>query len=248
MPTYKLPCGRVLTGPAAQAEIDKQRKAEKEAAKAAKTKKVEALKSGDAMAVAAAESDLASVRAAGGGGLSTAEAFQASVLDEIRSGKHSYSFFRVCRAADWEEDVEEISSYQLVNLGFCDASDGVSKQAPGEKEINLFLSAPCNTQEKLRAAFERAHYGDADFESFVSKVMKRRMLEAHPSLLKKSGKMAIDIPEGAYVAVKNVQNTAQRLAPKGGNGHRIMALQDVSITHNYICAVIPPEMKDICFA
>jgi predicted SAM-dependent methyltransferase len=78
--------------------------------------------------------------------------------------------------------------------------------------------------------------------------MKRRMLEAHPSLLKKSGKMAIDIPDGAYVAVKSVHNTAQRLAPSGAPGHRIMKLQDVSITHNYICAVLPAEMKDICFA
>lgn len=239
MPTFKLPCGKILTGQAAVDAEKKQKKEEKEAKKAAEKKMLDARKSGDACGAAAAAAELSSSNAAAR--MSAADAAQADVLAEIRSGSSEYRYFRVM-AADWESDEELIATYQTVNLAFHKAED-----APGPKEISLFLGVHCLTAEKVKEMFDAQHYVET-LESFSAMVQRPHVLEVHPSLLKKNGKMAVDIPNGAMVAVKSVRNTAQRLAPKGGNGHRIMALQDVSINHSYICAVIPPEMEASCIA
>lgn len=243
MPVVKqtLPDGsvKVLTGGAAEAFLAAQKKADKEAKKALEKKKVEALKSGDASAVAAAKAELSSSNAAAR--MSGAEEAHAEVLNEIRAGSSEFQFYRVM-AADWESDEELIASYQKHNLGFDKAED-----APGRGKIHLFVGVQCLSDEKIKEMYEAERGRRESLEWFTAHVKKPKVFEMHPSLLKKNGKMAVDIPEGAMVAVKSENNTAQRLASvSGAPGSRITKLTNVNITHKYICAVIPPEMEASC--
>ncbi len=210
MPTYKLPDGRILAGAAAQAEIDRQKKLEKEAKKAAQNKKVEALKSGDASAAAAAVAELASTKSSAG--LSSAAAFQAAVLDEIRSGSHDYTF------------------YHIVDL------DG--SQIHGSLHVS---------EESLREQYERAHgeKSGQSFEKFSSIVMKEQLLEPHPDLLKKNGKLAINIPEGSIVAIKIGEGVVHKHGVDFSQSSNVKLIHK-SVSHNYICAIIPPDMESIC--
>lgn len=98
MPKVTLPDGKVLVGPAADAYLAAQKKAEKEAKKALEKKKVDALKSGDADAAWAAGAELASAKSSSN--QSSTEAFQSAALDEIRSGSHGYRFYRITSAVD----------------------------------------------------------------------------------------------------------------------------------------------------
>jgi hypothetical protein len=161
-----LPDGSVLVGPKA----DEYRRAQAKAQKAAKAKLVEAKKAGDAAAAA----ELAATKATPG--LSSAAAASAAVLDEIRSGKHGYTFYRITTV------------------------DGLK--------------------------FSGVHSRSGTLDEF----------ELHPSLLKKSGKAAIDISEGVMVAVRLSKRYFQGYV----NGCRVDDPTASSI--NYICAIIPPEM------
>jgi len=233
MPTFKLPCGKILTGQAAVDAKKKQEKEEKEAKKALEAAK----KSGNVAAAA----ELASAKASAA--MSAADVAQAEVLAEIRANPSAYRFYRVM-PADWESDEELIASYQRINLGFEKASE-----APGPKDIHLFVGVRALTDETIKKMFEADTFNTQSLEFMTAFHRKSTILEMHPSLLKKNGKMAIDIPEGAMVAVKSEHNKAQRKARvSGAPGSSILALTDVSINHSYICAVIPPEMEKLCYA
>jgi hypothetical protein len=233
MPKVTLPDGKVLVGPAADAYLAAQKKADKEAKKALEAAK----KSGDAAAAA----ELASAKASAA--MSAADVAQAEVLAEVRANPSAYRFYRVM-PADWESDEELIASYQRINLGFEKASE-----APGPKDIHLFLGVRSITDETIKKMFEADTFNTQSLEFMTAFHRKSTILEMHPSLLKKNGKMSVDIPEGALVAVKSERNTAQRKARvSGAPGSTILALTDVSINHSYICAVIPPEMEKLCYA
>jgi hypothetical protein len=233
MTKVTLPNGKVLVGPAADTYLAAQKKAAKEEKKALEAAK----KSGDVAAAA----ELASSKASAA--MSAADVAHAEVLAEIRANPSAYRFFHVM-AADWESDAEDISSYQRINLGFEKASD-----APGPKELHLFIGERCLTDEKIKEMFEADTFNTKSLEYITAYHRQPTVLEMHPSLLKKNGKMALDIPEGAMVAVKSVRNTAQRKARvSGAPGSSILALTDVSINHSYICAVIPKEMEASCIA
>ena len=239
MPTFKLPCGKILTGQAAVDAEKKQKKEEKESKKAAEKKMLDARKSGDVGGAAAAAAELSSSNAAAK--MSSADAAQAEVLAEIRGGSSEYRFYRVM-PADWETDEEAISYYQRINLGFEKASDG-----PGPKDINLFLGVRMLSDEKIKEMVEKDTFNTTPLERLTAFYRQPTILEAHPSLLKKNGKMAVDVPAGALVAVKSVHNTAQRMARvSGAPGSQILKLTDVYINHTYICAVIPREMEASC--
>ena len=245
MPKVTLPDGKVLVGPAADAYLAAQKKAEKEAKKALEKKKVDALKSGDADAAWAAKADLASVKASAA--MSTADAAQADVLAEISSGSSDYHFYHVMDA-DWDSDSESVNNYLQHNLGFGDNIMGLSKDAPGPKEINLFIGVRALTDEKIKEMYD-SQKRDKSLAWFTDYLREPKVFEAHPSLLKKNGKMAVDVPEGGLVAVKTVRNVAQRKAYMSGAGPGMMLkIGDVTIHHQYICAVIPKEMEKSCYA
>jgi hypothetical protein len=246
MPSVTLPNGTVLVGPKAAEYIKAQAKAQKEAKVATKKKLVEAKKAGDEDAAWAAKADLSSSNAAAR--MSGADAAQAEVLNEIRSDPSGYTFYRVM-PTDWKADAEAVSSYMLCNLRFGDIVSGVSKEAPGSKDISLFTGVRSLKDETIKVMHESDRGRRESLEWYTAVLRKSTILEAHPSLLKKNGKLAIDIPEGAMVAVKDETNSAERLCYGGiGGGGSILMRKTVHIHHKYICAVIPPEMEASCTA
>lgn len=251
MPVVKqtLPDGsvKVLTGGAAEAYLAAQKKAEKEAKKALEKKKVAAIKAGDADAAWAAKAELSSSNAAAR--MSASEDAQAEVLNEIRAGSSAYQFYRVL-PTDWKSDAEEVRCYLYINLGFQALEWGkVSKEAPGKNDIHLFTGMMEISDEKIKEIYEKSDkftQGQFTLEKFTDSFKQPKIFELHPSLLKKNGKIAVDIPEGALVAVKSVKNTAQRIMPHRDIGLLILKQKEININHSYICAVIPPEMEASC--
>ena len=249
MPTFKLPCGKILTGQAAADAEKKQKKEEKEAKKALEKKKVEALKAGDADAAWAAECDLSSSNAAGGGRISGAEKFQEEVLNEIRANPSAYYYYRV-RQTDWKKDADEVDEYLRRSLGY----SGKGKASSGASgRYQLFTGVRQWTDEKLRKMYDDTVVGHryAKHEAFEEFALSHRQFsihEVHPSLQRKSGKAAIEIPDRALVAVRIESGTAHGVKSVSGvPGSRLLELVDFSISHSYICALIPPEMEALCY-
>jgi hypothetical protein len=217
MPKVTLPDGSVLVGPKADEYLKAQAKAQKAAKEDAKKKVVEAKKAGDEDAAAAA---VAVLEASKPCHLSNADAFQAETMKVLETThRHDHHFYHVMRA-DWTGDEKQIRSYLSCNLAYD------PKDAPSEKDIHLFAG---------NATYVCWNAGVNTCESNV-------ILEVHPSLLKKSGKMAIDIPEGALVAVRHERNSAQRLATSHSYA-KCKVIREVNINHSYIVAVIPRERE-----
>jgi hypothetical protein len=221
MPKVPLPDGTVLVGPKADEYIKQQKKSEKEAKKSAEKKLVDARKSGDEETAVAVAADLAAKKQAAH--QSNADAFQAEVMNYINiHHRHDYTFYRISRRTDWTSDEKKVNSYIQYDLHYN------LKDAPSEKDLHLYMG---DTDYKwYNAGMDTAH-------------VKDRILEVHPSLCKKSGKIAIDIPENCVVAVRNESNTAQRIAASHSYS-KCQVLREVSISHSYICAIIPAEKEE----
>jgi hypothetical protein len=207
MPKVTLPDGKVLVGPAADAYLAAQKKAEKEAKKALEAAK----KSGDVAAACAAAAELASTKSSSN--QSSSDAFQSATLDDVRSGSHGYRFYRITSAVD----------------------------------ALSFNGSPCVSEETLKDGFAKNHYGSRSYETYVATVTADVVLEVHPDNMKKNGKASINISDGCIVAVKEGEGVVHKHAVNFAMS-KCSKLQNVSVKHMYICAVIPSEMESLCNA
>jgi hypothetical protein len=221
MPKVTLSDGTVLVGPKADEYIQQQKKAEKEAKKNSQKKLIEARKSGDEETASAVAADLAAKKQSVH--QSNADAFQSEIMHDINTHqRHPYTFYRISRPSDWNSDEKQVNSYIQCNLKY-NLND-----APTEKDLHLYM-------------------GDADYKWYnagmTTITVKDKVLEVHPSLLKKNGKLAIEIPDNCVVAVRGESNTAQRIAASH-NYSKCQVLREVDISHSYICAIIPTEKEE----
>ncbi len=196
-------------------KADEYIRAEAKAKKEMKKKVMDARKAGDMESVADIAADLATSKAAAL--MSNADSFQAEVLDYItKKHRHDYTFYRIVESVDVEDKVD---SYVRANLRF--------EEVP--KDIKYFT-------------------GDATYRYWNGGITTEKavdhILEVHPSLLKKSGKLAIDIPVGSVVAVRSETNTAQRLIKVTGKSCTSKELRDVTIHHAYICAIVDEKFLE----
>jgi hypothetical protein len=103
----------------------------------------------------------------------------------------------------------------------------VRKADPADKHTQAYIKG--NLKYDLKDAPE-LHLFECD---------DKRIVEVHPNLLKKSGKMAIEIPVGAKVAVVREANTAQRMAVDTTlSNTSYKDLMQVIIIHYFIVGVI----------
>lgn len=196
-------------------KADEYKAAEAKAKKEMKKKVVEARKAGDMESVASVVADLAASKAAAL--MSSADAFQAEVLNYItKYHRHGYMFYRIVDTAGLEDKAD---AYGCANLRF--------DEMP--KDINYFAGD----------ATYRYWNGGITTEKTIDHIM-----EVHPSLLKKNGKVAIDIPVGAVVAVRTETNTAERLVRGGAPGSSCKELRNVTINHSYICAIVDEKFLE----
>lgn len=203
------------------ARLQKEEKANKKADKKAKTEELlDARKSGDNNKAQALKEELSAASSAAK--MSSAEVFEMNTLNVIDSKhKHDFTFFRVLRKADWQEDSDMIHKYISSNLHFSD------KDAPAENELNLFV---------VEATFRQWNAG-------MKTTSVTKIVEVHPELCKKSGKVAIEIPDNSLVAVQEVSNFAQRETAIYGLGSSHKGLRQVTINHSYIFCVVPKHRE-----
>ena len=226
MPKVVLPDGKVLVGHAAEEYIRKQKAAEKEAKKAAELKVAVARAAGDEGGAAAAAADLKEMKSAAL--MSNPEAFMASVMKEIETTKkHGFHFFVVNGPADWKRaDKEEVDAYIGGSLRYIEEKD-----APSEKELHLFMGG--------------AKYLALDGSKVVEIEKPNYVLEVHPQLLKKNGKVGVEIAPGSVVAVKHTVVEGSRVvrtrAPHSSFATK--RVQNTMIHHHWIYAVVPEERK-----
>lgn len=196
-------------------KADEYIRAEAKAKKEMKKKVVEARKAGDMESVAELAADLAASKAASL--MSKADSFQAEVLDYItKHHRHNYMFYRIVESDGLEK---EVTSYVRANLRV--------DEVP--KDVQFFAGD----------ATYRYWNGGITTEKAVNHIM-----EAHPSLLKKSGKLAIDIPVGSVVAVRTESGSMQKFVRAGVPGSSCKELRDVTTTHSYICAVVDEKFLE----
>jgi hypothetical protein len=209
-------------------EVKQMKAAEKAKKEEGKLKMLVARAKGDEEGAAAAKAGLAVAKAAKH--MSSAEAFQAEQMKFIdENHRHDHHFYRISRSADWKgEDKDSVHRYLMGPLRFMYQP----KDAPGEKDINLFV-------------------GDCTYKWWNGKVetttKKDYILEVHPGLLKSgTSKMGVEIPDGSVVAVRSEQVRGQRIGHEAGSlaYGAAVKLVDMNILHHYIVAVIPPGMEE----